>query len=173
MSKLALAMRLMPHCPQLEFVLEQEADTAFLRDLYASARWQEVSQVPWTDQARRDFLYEQFQLQRDHYRKNYVGAELLVVRQHGQHIGRIYLYPSSREIRLMDIALIDSKRGLGLGRCMIEALMQLAREDAAEITLHVEPNNPALHLYERLGFRLIEERGVYHFLGWTPPGFTA
>ena len=31
-----------------------------------------------------------------------------------------------------------------------------------------EPNNPALKLYERLGFRLIEERGVYLFLGWMP-----
>jgi hypothetical protein len=24
-------------------------------------------------------------------------------------------------------------------------------------------------MYQRLGFRLIENRGVYDFLGWTPP----
>lgn len=168
MSKPAFALRLLPHCPSLEFAPEQDVDTAFLRDLYASTRWEEMAQTTWDDDAKRGFLYQQFQLQRDHYRKNYVGAEFLVVRHHGQSIGRIYLYPSSREIRLMDIALVETKRGLGFGRAMIEGLMALAREDAAEITLHVEPNNPALQLYRRLGFRLIEERGVYHFLGWKP-----
>ena len=169
MSKPALATRLAPICPNLELVPEQEADTAFLRDLYVSTRWQEMAQVPWPEEARRAFLGEQFQLQRDHYRKNYVGAEFLVVREHGQPIGRMYLYASPREIRLMDIALVESKRGIGLGRALVEALMIIAREDDAEVTLHVETNNAALHLYERLGFHLIENRGVYHFLGWKPP----
>jgi len=33
--------------------------------------------------------------------------------------------------------------------------------------LHGEPDNPAQRLYQRLGFRLIEHRGVYDFLGWS------
>jgi len=173
LSPPSFASRLAPHCANLEFVPEQESDTAFLRDLYASTRWQELAQTPWNDDAKRAFLQEQFFLQRDHYRKNYVGAEFLVVRQHDQPIGRIYIYATPREIRLMDIALIDIKRGVGLGRLMIEALMRLARETACEITLHVEPNNPALHLYQRLGFTLIEDRGVYHFLGWKPDAAAA
>lgn len=168
MSKPPFAQRLLSHCPGLEFVPEQDADTAFLCELYASTRWQEMAQTTWDDDAKRAFLYKQFHLQRDHYRKNYVGAEFLVVRQHGQPIGRIYLFASAREIRLMDIALVDIKRGLGLGHAMIAGLMRVACEDGADITLHVEPNNPALHLYQRLGFTLIEDRGVYHFLGWKP-----
>ncbi|HSX59026.1 MAG TPA: GNAT family N-acetyltransferase [Tahibacter sp.] len=168
MSRLPFAQRLPLQCPGLEFVPEQDADTAFVCELYASTRWQEMAQTAWDDDAKRAFLYKQFELQRDHYRKNYVGAEFLVVRQHGQPIGRIYLFASAREIRLMDVALVDVKRGQGLGRAMIEGLMKLAREDAADITLHVEPNNPALQLYRRLGFSLIEDRGVYHFLGWKP-----
>jgi ribosomal protein S18 acetylase RimI-like enzyme len=36
------------------------------------------------------------------------------------------------------------------------------------VTLHVEPLNPAQRLYRRLGFRLLEDRGVYHFLEWRP-----
>ena len=125
--------------------------------------------MPWPDEAKLAFLAEQFQLQRDHYRKNYQGAEFLVVEADGERIGRIYLYPSEREIRLMDIALVDARRGQGLGAALVQGLMQIAREDGREITLHVETNNPALRLYDRLGFRLIEERGVYLFLGWTPP----
>ena len=169
MSGASLAQRLMQRCPQLGLREEADDDTAFLCALYAATRREELAHVPWPDEAKQAFLADQFQLQRDHYRKNYVGAEFLVVDAGDERIGRIYLYPTEREIRLMDIALIDARRGQGLGAALVEALLQIAREDAREITLHVEANNPALRLYDRLGFRLIEERGVYHFLGWTPP----
>jgi hypothetical protein len=32
--------------------------------------------------------------------------------------------------------------------------------------IHVERFNPALRLYERLGFRQVEDKGVYLFLEW-------
>ena len=34
------------------------------------------------------------------------------------------------------------------------------------LTIHVERFNPALRLYERLGFTLAEDKGVYLFLEW-------
>jgi hypothetical protein len=34
------------------------------------------------------------------------------------------------------------------------------------LRIHVERFNPALRLYERLGFRQIDDRGVYLFLEW-------
>ncbi len=36
------------------------------------------------------------------------------------------------------------------------------------LRIHVERFNPALMLYERLGFRQIADRGVYLFLEWAP-----
>ena len=69
----------------------------------------------------------------------------------------------------MDIVLTAALRGLGHGERILRALMDVARAQSRTITLHVEPNNPAQRLYARLGFRLIEDRGVYQFLGWHPP----
>jgi ribosomal protein S18 acetylase RimI-like enzyme len=163
-----LARRLAALCPDVSLRVENDADRSFLDDLYASTRKEELAHVPWDDATKRAFLHEQFTLQHAHYIKNYVGAELLVIEQHGQPIGRIYLRRSGKEIRLMDIALMPERRGLGTGGALVRALAQLAREDGDEITLHVEPNNPAMKLYERMGFRLIENRGVYLFLGLKP-----
>jgi hypothetical protein len=36
------------------------------------------------------------------------------------------------------------------------------------VSIHVEMFNPALALYERLGFRKQREIGVYHFMEWSP-----
>ena len=44
------------------------------------------------------------------------------------------------------------------------------RADAGKpLRIHVERFNPALRLYERLGFRQIEDKGVYLFLEWEGP----
>ncbi|QBB71908.1 N-acetyltransferase [Pseudolysobacter antarcticus] len=148
---------------------ESAADTVFLEALYASVRAEEMRPVPWPDQAKRDFLQQQFQLQHEHYRRVYIGADFLVVEHEGEPIGRIYVYRTPNEIRLMDIALIERMRGGGIGSSLLDALMQEATIKQIQLALHVEPNNPAQRLYQRLGFSLIEDRGVYHFLGWRTP----
>jgi ribosomal protein S18 acetylase RimI-like enzyme len=34
------------------------------------------------------------------------------------------------------------------------------------VTIHVEVFNPALRLYERLGFKKVAENGPYHLMEW-------
>ena len=40
------------------------------------------------------------------------------------------------------------------------------RQFGKPLRIHVERFNPARRLYERLGFRQIEDRGVYLFMQW-------
>jgi ribosomal protein S18 acetylase RimI-like enzyme len=60
----------------------------------------------------------------------------------------------------LTIAVVPSRRGRGLGKELLEALLEQAREDGyPAVSLSVEPDNPALHLYERHGFSKVDERG--------------
>ena len=55
---------------------------------------------------------------------------------------------------------MPNKRGHGLGSQLLEALIQRARDDGFHaLSLSVEPQNPALPLYERFGFRKVDEHG--------------
>jgi ribosomal protein S18 acetylase RimI-like enzyme len=59
----------------------------------------------------------------------------------------------------LTIAIVPSRRGRGLGRGLLEALLAQAREDGfAQISLSVEPDNPAIRLYEQDGFAKVGER---------------
>lgn len=140
-------------------------DEAFLLHLYASTRWEELAPVPWTEDQKLAFLSDQFRLQTHHYEHHYPGAQFLVIERDGQAIGRLYLHRGSEDLLLMDIALVPSCRGKGLGTALLERLL---REAGSPVTCHVEFNNPALRLYQRLGFRKVEERGVYFFMEWKP-----
>jgi ribosomal protein S18 acetylase RimI-like enzyme len=60
----------------------------------------------------------------------------------------------------LTIAIVPSCRGKGYGRELLEELLAQARADGFEaVSLSVEPDNPALHLYERHGFVEVGERG--------------
>lgn len=50
---------------------------------------------------------------------------------------------------LVYIAVHNSARGKGIGKKLMQKAIEIAEGD---IALHVEPNNPAKFLYEKLGF---------------------
>jgi [ribosomal protein S18]-alanine N-acetyltransferase len=50
---------------------------------------------------------------------------------------------------LVYIAVDGKTRGRGIGKSLMEKAVEAARGDVA---LHVEPDNPARRLYERIGF---------------------
>jgi len=141
-------------------------DLSWLGDLYAETRAAELAPVPWPDEAKRAFLDDQFRRQHAYYMQTYTGADFLAIERNGETIGRLYVQRGRSEIRLMEIALFAREQGQGIGTALIRELMEEAARTSSALTLHVEPSNPAQRLYERLGFRLIEDRGVYHFLGW-------
>ena len=60
----------------------------------------------------------------------------------------------------LTIAVVPSRRGKGLGEQLLSALLERARSDGyGAVSLSVEPDNPALHLYKRHGFETVGERG--------------
>jgi GNAT superfamily N-acetyltransferase len=143
---------------------EGEGDREFLAGLYADMRAEELAPVQWPEDAKLAFLREQFELQRSHYRQHYAGAEFLVIQAQGQPIGRLYARRGGTEIRLMDIVLLRTWRGRGIGARLIGALIEFADRHGEEISLHVEPENPVRRYYERCGFVFEEDRGAYHFM---------
>ena len=60
----------------------------------------------------------------------------------------------------LTIAVVPSRRGRGVGRELLSALLGQARGDGfGAITLSVESGNPAARLYERFGFATVREDG--------------
>jgi [ribosomal protein S18]-alanine N-acetyltransferase len=57
------------------------------------------------------------------------------------------------------IAIVPSRRGRGLGEELLAALLESARSHGySRISLSVEPDNPAIRLYEQHGFVKVGER---------------
>ena len=132
--------------------------------MYASTRAEELSVVPWDDAQKAAFLRQQFDAQDAWWRENYAEASFDVIVVDGEPAGRLYVHRGAREIRIVDVALLPEHRGNGVGSRLLEDLLAEADEAGKSVTIHVERMNPALRLYDRLGFRVAEDKGVYFFL---------
>lgn len=145
-------------------------DREFLCRLYASTRAEELALTDWSEERKEAFLRQQFEAQHSHYQQHYAGASFDLVVVDGEPAGRLYVDRSPQrwhdEIRLVDIALLPEHRGRGLGRRLLGELIEEARSAGRRLTIHVEMFNPALRLYERLGFRPISQYGIYHLMEW-------
>jgi GNAT superfamily N-acetyltransferase len=143
-------------------------DQELLLRVYGSTRDEELSSVAWEPGHREAFLLQQFTAQHAWYQENYAAAEFLVILLDGKPAGRLYVIRWEKEIRLIDIALLPEHRNGGLGSAILGEILAEGRAAGKPVTIHVEKFNPALRLYERLGFTPIEDRGVY-FLMERPP----
>ncbi len=145
-----------------------ESDLAFLLEVYAAARADELAQVPWSDDEKRAFLTSQFNAQHHHYQTYYQTASFDIIVQNGQPIGRFYVDRWPNEIRIVDIALLPNYRQQGIGASLLTQILNEGQTSQKTVSIHVEKYNPAYRLYTRLGFNKIGETGVYDLLAWNP-----
>lgn len=134
-------------------------DEAFLYQLYASTRSEEMRAWGLGAPQQETILKLQFTAQRRHYEIAFPHSDHKIILCDGRPAGRILVFRSEHEIRLVDIALLTEHRGAGIGGSLIRALIQEAQAAGKRLVLHVEKQNRAARLYERLGFSTTADTG--------------
>jgi GNAT superfamily N-acetyltransferase len=146
-----------------------EADEAFLLEVYAGTRADETAQTGWDDAQRRAFIKMQFGAQQQHYRSHYPKGEHSLILLNEEPIGRLYVARSGGEIRILDIALLAEHRNKGVGTRIIKDLMAEAAKTGRPLRIYVESFNPALRLFQRMGFSQTEQTGFHCLMQWQQP----
>jgi len=64
----------------------------------------------------------------------------------------------------LSVAVVPDCRGQGIGKRLLSALLDAAAERYEAVSLSVQADNPALRLYQRLGFEVVEDGGTWFTL---------
>ncbi len=91
-------------------------------------------------------------------------SRLWVVEDQGSVHGALISWHVVDEIHLLNVAVAPTAQRRGLGRRLMECLIEYGRDaGAVQIFLEVRVDNlPALALYEAFGFELLNERKNYY-----------
>lgn len=143
-------------------------DDEFLLQVYSCTRADEMALVPWDQEQKRAFLEMQFKAQRQSYLDEFPEAKYHIILHDGVSAGRLIVDRNAQRILLVDIALLPEHRSQGIGSRLISELKAEAEKSGKPLWLDVENFNPVRLFYERIGFRKIDEIGLYWRLEWRP-----
>lgn len=151
---------------QVELSLREAtpADDDFLLAVYASTRIDELAGLDWSDEQKQAFIKMQYAARE----RSYPRVDNRIIVLNGQPVGRMLVDRGEAAIVLRDIALLTEYRNAGIGSRLLTELMKEATAAGKPIQLHVVATNPAVRLYERLGFRSSGPGGVYLEMKWVP-----
>lgn len=95
----------------------------------------------------------------------YQPSESKIVLVDGEAAGWFQTHEEDAEISLRQIHIEHRYRGGNIGTSIIKYLIRDAHRQGKKLTLSVVKNNPALKLYERLGFSTLDEDDTKYHLG--------
>ena len=144
----------------------QLVDLPFLQTVYGSTRVDVQNNTAWTTAQKSAFIQQQFYAQHAHYQAHYKGADFDLILLKKKPIGRLYVHRQPTDIRVVDIALLPKYQNKGIGGFLLKNIMAEGKKHHKTVSLHVEKTNPALKLYERLGFKRKAEVGMRFLLEW-------
>jgi GNAT superfamily N-acetyltransferase len=127
-------------------------DAGFLFALYCDTRAAEMTGWGWSPEQQAVFLRMQFDMRQRSYTAAYPAATNRIVCEVHAPIGRILTAPSATALNLVDIALLASYRGHGIGTMLLQDLSSDCDLAGKVLSLQVAVGNPAERLYARLGF---------------------
>ncbi|HET8708384.1 MAG TPA: GNAT family N-acetyltransferase [Pseudomonadales bacterium] len=149
--------------------LETPFDQPFLFELFKLSRLPMLADAGWSPEQLNLFLQSQFEIQKRYFQHAYPNPEFLIIQWQDQPVGRLYLAHFLHEIRLIDIALLPAFQGCGIGSRVLKNVLAEHASTNKPISLHVEKHNPALHLYLRLGFKIVADRELHWYMCTETP----
>ena len=144
---------------------EQPQDEAFLFELYSSTRQEELDAWGWPPELRGPFLKMQFQASQG-YHAAFPAADFQIVLLNGRGAGRLVVYRSGEDLRIVDIALLPEHRNSGIGSALVRRVCAAAGAQGKPVRLSVLKSNRAQRLYARLGFVTIAQTELHLEMEW-------
>ena len=143
-----------PRTPPLWLRRAEAADEPFIGALFKTAKAEQFAGAGLPQAVLDALLDQQFRAQTSGYAAQFPAASSLIILERDHAVGRLVLNCEAGCWHVIDILLLPSVRGRGVGTDVIQMVASAASRDAVRrLTLIVLASNAAARrLYARLGF---------------------
>jgi SAM-dependent methyltransferase len=135
-----------------------DADEPFLRALHHACYRAHVEEIWGWDEADQD----------QRFAASWSTTDRSVVELRAEPIGALQISRRADHIFVSDIEIHPQHQGGGIGTRLLRRVLAQADAEQVPVRLQVLRNNPARHLYERLGFAVEETTETRHVMQRPP-----
>jgi ribosomal protein S18 acetylase RimI-like enzyme len=136
-----------------------EADLDFLYALHVATMKEYVDRTWGWDDAQQEAAY----------RRNHDPGAIQIITRDGQDIGMLYAEEREAEVFVAHIEISPEYQGRGIGSSILRGIVAEAALRQKTVSLRVLRVNPARSLYERLGFKIVEETTTHFSMRTSLP----
>jgi|HubBroStandDraft_6_1064221.scaffolds.fasta_scaffold1509566_2 ribosomal protein S18 acetylase RimI-like enzyme len=108
--------------------------------------------------------------QQSSFARWFTPEEVSIITVDGADAGWIQQRQERSSIFLGSIYILPAMQQKGIGTLIITSILEQAEQLSLSVTLAVMKENPALNLYERLGFRITHQDDYKLYMTATPDG---
>jgi ribosomal protein S18 acetylase RimI-like enzyme len=150
---------IIPDPPPCTFRPATPEDEPFVMELYGITlrRQMPLDVLGLPPEQLAAVLEHQYRAMMLHYNSNYPWAEISIVMRDGIDVGRLIIIEFENEVRLGDLMILPEHQNNGICTYIMRKYVAKGIETNRKIRLHVEKPNPAVKLYERERFEIIED----------------
>ena len=137
-----------------------KSEKDYKKHLFVENKISQLDAQHWSEDLKTQITNMQYMAQENHINTYFPEAKDSVIICNNKKVGRLVFEKSDFKLHVIDIVIEKKHQNKGLGT---EILTKLISENEL-ISLNVDMNNPALNLYQRLGFKVIEQRNHQYFM---------
>lgn len=137
----------------------EQYDRGFAAELYLDSMRRHLTALGRWDEARA----------KARFRRVFSLEQSSVLCHDGHDIGWMQISESRECVYVHQIHIIERFRNQGIGSSLIRGLLDRSKGTQKTATLNVIRGNPAIVLYLRLGFRIIDATEERLRMVWEPP----
>jgi ribosomal protein S18 acetylase RimI-like enzyme len=154
--------------PHVDFRAASVEDATFLAALFASVKGAELAAAglpaPLVDQ----LVNSQADVERRSRAVQYPDAIDRIVVVEGRDVGRLLVDRTVARTLLVDVSLLPDWRGRGIGGALVRTLVDESDATGVPVHLTVRRENPAIRLYRRAGFVVVDEDALDLRMKYAP-----
>ena len=113
-------------------------------------------------------LRQQFEIRQSQWCERFPDAERSIILDGSTPVGEWFVAEDGPFSTLVNIALSESVRGRGIAGVLVRQLCEHAGREAKPVRAHVHKDNPARAIWLHQGFEVVEDKGVYDRLEYSP-----
>jgi len=145
-----------------------EADSTLCEALFIEHYQSPLLLAGWDVAQCRAYLQPQFVMREQQFQNRYPRADHTIIEVGGEGVGRLLVDRQPQLINIIDMILFPAWCGWAIGSYLLDELCGEADKTGKALALHVACDNPAQRLYQRFGFEVKEDEGVYLYM-WREP----